>query len=536
LVDLPQDDFRGKEISFEQYCDLLVIGMAGLSDDLMFDGEAYLVDGMINYAIVDNRLGLYSENGWIDGFSRNMENSAEALISHDTAPSGQGPSDYWAYMNSGFDRIAELLHDKYYVKAVSENENDLSLPSQETAIQFGISDDGKLAVARRTGEADEARIESLLPALIRMLTAAEAELNQGNKAFGFLADTLAEYRIEVEKPAGQIEFGLVFALGSQIERALRLAKEKSADVEFADLPDASAIKIETLLDAHRPFMMSSKLGAELVVDNELFIETPKEQRTNSKNISELGEAFETIKEVTDEDTYEIIQNALKSGSELTTAKEKIFSRRVAKNLCIVVGGVSACAGPSIAAAAIGGPIIGGAGAVAGVVASLLISKPIDNAGKEINNVITPLMRQRFELIRKFALQHQAILSRSAKISGDATWFERLIGLQTIESSALLAIRNLEDLARQGQVKHVRLKVSSDVALYIFNEKRDSLKQIDDEYGLFTEVVGDEDVIRPSYIIEVLKKNTRKSRRRGRRGGRNKNKNKSDESTENDNAP
>ncbi|MDB2439184.1 Rne/Rng family ribonuclease [Hellea sp.] len=77
--------------------------------------------------------------------------------------------------------------------------------------------------------------------------------------------------------------------------------------------------------------------------------------------------------------------------------------------------------------------------------------------------------------------------------------------RTIESSALAAIRAVEEFGVRGKAKRVRLKVSSDVALYIFNEKRDLLQHVDDTSGLFTELVGDEELIRPSYEIEVLEK-------------------------------
>ena len=77
--------------------------------------------------------------------------------------------------------------------------------------------------------------------------------------------------------------------------------------------------------------------------------------------------------------------------------------------------------------------------------------------------------------------------------------------RTIESSALAAIRAVEDIGVRRQAKRIRLKVSSDVALYIFNEKRDLLQHVDDTSGLFTELVGDEDLIRPNYEIEIVEK-------------------------------
>jgi len=91
--------------------------MAGLSDTLMLAGEPYILDGMVNYKIVSDRLGLVYEPDWLEGFGHEMENRIESIITHDTPPNAEPDSDYWAYINSGFTRIAELLDEKYYTSS-----------------------------------------------------------------------------------------------------------------------------------------------------------------------------------------------------------------------------------------------------------------------------------------------------------------------------------------------------------------------------------------------------------------------------------
>ncbi len=75
--------------------------------------------------------------------------------------------------------------------------------------------------------------------------------------------------------------------------------------------------------------------------------------------------------------------------------------------------------------------------------------------------------------------------------------------RTVESSALVAIRAVEEIGARRQMKRIRLKVSPDVAIYIFNEKRDLLQHVDDEFDMFTELVGDDTLIRPSFIVESI---------------------------------
>ncbi|WP_416878359.1 Rne/Rng family ribonuclease [Litorimonas sp.] len=81
--------------------------------------------------------------------------------------------------------------------------------------------------------------------------------------------------------------------------------------------------------------------------------------------------------------------------------------------------------------------------------------------------------------------------------------------RTVESSALAAIRAVEETAARGEAQRIRLKVSPDVAFYLVNEKRDLLTQVDQDMGVFTEVLADDELIRPHYEIEVLEKKSRK---------------------------
>ena len=77
--------------------------------------------------------------------------------------------------------------------------------------------------------------------------------------------------------------------------------------------------------------------------------------------------------------------------------------------------------------------------------------------------------------------------------------------RTVESSALAAIRAVEEFAVRGKAKRIRLKTSHDVALYLLNEKRDLLTQVDEIADVFTAVVGDDALIRPHFELEVVEK-------------------------------
>ncbi|MGB6318659.1 MAG: Rne/Rng family ribonuclease, partial [Litorimonas sp.] len=77
--------------------------------------------------------------------------------------------------------------------------------------------------------------------------------------------------------------------------------------------------------------------------------------------------------------------------------------------------------------------------------------------------------------------------------------------RTVESSALAAIRAVEEFAIRGKARKIRLKCPPDVALYLLNEKRDLLTKVDENADVFTVVEHDDDLIRPAFVIEVAEK-------------------------------
>jgi hypothetical protein len=115
MMALPQSNFRGKQLDFEEFRDLTFIGMAGLTDYLMKPAKPPNPNGMVNYRLVADSLGLSYEPDWIDRLGYELDNGHESIATHD-GPSGDDvDDDHWVYLNSGFQRIASLLYEKYYV-------------------------------------------------------------------------------------------------------------------------------------------------------------------------------------------------------------------------------------------------------------------------------------------------------------------------------------------------------------------------------------------------------------------------------------
>ncbi len=76
-------------------------------------------------------------------------------------------------------------------------------------------------------------------------------------------------------------------------------------------------------------------------------------------------------------------------------------------------------------------------------------------------------------------------------------------VRTVESSALHVLRGLEEEAIRRGGGMLRVAVAPDVALYILNQKRDRLIELEQRHDLKVEVASDEGLVAPEYKLDRL---------------------------------
>ncbi|MEO1038316.1 MAG: Rne/Rng family ribonuclease [Pseudomonadota bacterium] len=76
-------------------------------------------------------------------------------------------------------------------------------------------------------------------------------------------------------------------------------------------------------------------------------------------------------------------------------------------------------------------------------------------------------------------------------------------LRSVESSALVALRTLEEEGVRGRTAHVRLVCPQEVALYLLNEKREHLNQIEARFTMRVTITADASMTRPVCEMERL---------------------------------
>ncbi|MEQ8405620.1 MAG: ribonuclease E/G [Oceanicaulis sp.] len=76
-------------------------------------------------------------------------------------------------------------------------------------------------------------------------------------------------------------------------------------------------------------------------------------------------------------------------------------------------------------------------------------------------------------------------------------------VRSIESSALVALRTLEEEGVRGRTAKARLACPAEVALYLLNEKRDTLNTIEARYDMRVIIDAEDGMIRPDCQLERL---------------------------------
>ena len=77
-------------------------------------------------------------------------------------------------------------------------------------------------------------------------------------------------------------------------------------------------------------------------------------------------------------------------------------------------------------------------------------------------------------------------------------------IRSVESTALYVLRSIEEEGTRRRAAEICLYVPTNVALYILNQKRESLTQIEARYGLKVMVAQDDSLIPPNFRIERLR--------------------------------
>jgi ribonuclease E len=77
-------------------------------------------------------------------------------------------------------------------------------------------------------------------------------------------------------------------------------------------------------------------------------------------------------------------------------------------------------------------------------------------------------------------------------------------VRTVETTAVMVLRAIEEEGLRGRALEIRVSVPTEIALYIFNNKREMLTDIEKRYGIKIFIHADDKLIKPAYAIDVVR--------------------------------
>jgi ribonuclease E len=77
-------------------------------------------------------------------------------------------------------------------------------------------------------------------------------------------------------------------------------------------------------------------------------------------------------------------------------------------------------------------------------------------------------------------------------------------VRTVETTGVIVLRAIEEEGMRGRAAEIKVSVPTEVALYIFNNKRDMLGAIEKRHGIRVTLYANDTLIKPNYTIETVR--------------------------------
>jgi ribonuclease E len=77
-------------------------------------------------------------------------------------------------------------------------------------------------------------------------------------------------------------------------------------------------------------------------------------------------------------------------------------------------------------------------------------------------------------------------------------------IRTIETTAVMVLRAIEEEGMRGRASELKVNVPSEIALYIFNNKREMLANIERKCSLRIFIHADDELLKPNFSIDIVR--------------------------------
>lgn len=313
------------------------------------------------------------------------------------------------------------------------------IPAQGYGPHFEVGDNGAVTFAK-PGALDRqgnniSRLKRLHPALLALSSKLIDALGKGNVPHWYLRDRAQAYHAVVNQNLEDIDFSLLYVEG------VRLANAERADATSKELPTLEPPireAVDTLLQVHGPFILSTIEGLEAIAAEERYRRTPPEETEYRVAALDFAQSLQNHPEVIDTIAAAFVLGAAQEiGRGASPERSGTIATGTIKNVAITISTAASLAALSAAAVASGSPaLLVGAGATVLVVGeglkkskpfaivSALVTKGLDKISE--TELIGTLrnMRDGFRPHLKFVLVAESQLRRLAGQREEFKWLTR----------------------------------------------------------------------------------------------------------------
>ncbi len=244
------------------------------------------------------------------------------------------------------------------------------LPKQGHGPHFEIDDKGVIKFAPpqnldRQGN-NLGRLRKLHPSLQALSSSLMEGLGQGNVPHWHLRDRASAYSKLIEQNLEEIDFSLLYVEGVRLANADRAAKSKVQEGELPSLENQVHETVDSLLQLHGAFMLSTVEGQELLADEERFQRNVEEEQQYREVAFEFAQSLQNRPEIIEKDAATfVLKTTEEIGQGHNPERSAIVANATIKNVAITVSTAAVLATLSAGAFASGSaPLMVGAAATA----------------------------------------------------------------------------------------------------------------------------------------------------------------------------
>jgi len=222
------------------------------------------------------------------------------------------------------------------------NAGEIDLPAQGIGPHFLIKE-GLISFAPPSA-LDAAgnhigRLDQIHPLLTDAASNLVSSISAGNIPHAQLFNISNRYLEAIRRPLQDIQFAQLFGYGLRLQNAAAAARRQIADRDLPELTDAQQEALDSVLDLHGPFILSSAEGSALISDAERYQLTRDQQAELQEAAVAISKSLESSEKVIEPGAAEfLVESSGELGKGERPERSGALGEAAIRNAAIVLIG------------------------------------------------------------------------------------------------------------------------------------------------------------------------------------------------------